>query len=521
MVPSTVENVMRLLNRETANAAMATDTRKEPAVSFESHLKQSSSASQLDGTRHESADKSPLASTEHRDTTSVDHPPQESVEADRAEVDTIAEVDTSAEDVNVEAVLSDEKAVADPEVGETESVEQDDTETSSLTNDMTVGIVDVKSPPHQVTEVSDTDSATESEELVDDAPVGDSNRKSNAPRGSAKSSQDPASHRSETDIETPIETPVEAEGHVSSTSSDAEEPRPATRGTVTQSSPNTTSAGEAISEDETLSVQVPADQGEENEAVENATAVARESQPPRPARRVDDRKPSSLRPGGVAAVTADQSPQLDTTKPAVEALDRDALPTSVAIESSHEARPAGNGPVADRDPGNVATSRLAQHLLPRANESGQRGSQITDADQTRFVDRVVRAMHASEGRGGTLRLRLSPPELGSLTLQVKVQAGVLTARVEAETPVARSLLLENLPVLRERLAEQGLRVEQFDVDLMEQHSRETPYGPAQDQHDQEPSPRQHTAPRRSDESPEATPSERTRTSGDGRLNIIV
>ena len=45
--------------------------------------------------------------------------------------------------------------------------------------------------------------------------------------------------------------------------------------------------------------------------------------------------------------------------------------------------------------------------------------------------------------------------------------GALTARLEAETPQARQVLADSLPQLRERLAEQNIRVERFDVDLMQ------------------------------------------------------
>jgi flagellar hook-length control protein FliK len=50
-------------------------------------------------------------------------------------------------------------------------------------------------------------------------------------------------------------------------------------------------------------------------------------------------------------------------------------------------------------------------------------------------------------------------------LEVSVQKGELRARIEAETPAARSLLLDNLPALREKLAEQNINIKQFDVDL--------------------------------------------------------
>ena len=44
----------------------------------------------------------------------------------------------------------------------------------------------------------------------------------------------------------------------------------------------------------------------------------------------------------------------------------------------------------------------------------------------------------------------------------------MTVRVETESETARNLLVDNLPQLRERLDEQGIRIERFDVDLMNQ-----------------------------------------------------
>ena len=91
------------------------------------------------------------------------------------------------------------------------------------------------------------------------------------------------------------------------------------------------------------------------------------------------------------------------------------------------------------------------------------GAAIDPADRVRFVQRVARAMEAAEARGIPLRIRLHPPELGSLRIEVTVRNGGMSARVEAETEAARTLLLDHLPLLRERLAEHHLRIERFDV----------------------------------------------------------
>ncbi len=116
---------------------------------------------------------------------------------------------------------------------------------------------------------------------------------------------------------------------------------------------------------------------------------------------------------------------------------------------------------------NSTTSRLNRPMLVRgARAEVNNGPRLTEADQTRLVNRVAKAFEAAQRRDGEIRLRLSPPELGSIRLEVKVGGGVLSARVEAETPAARALLFENLDALRERLAEYNIEVENFDIDLM-------------------------------------------------------
>lgn len=92
-------------------------------------------------------------------------------------------------------------------------------------------------------------------------------------------------------------------------------------------------------------------------------------------------------------------------------------------------------------------------------------SKFNEVDRVRFVQRVARAVQTAGDRGGEVRMRISPPQLGSLKLEVVVRGGVMSARVEAETSAARALLIDNLPALRERLAEQNIKIDQFDVDL--------------------------------------------------------
>lgn len=107
-----------------------------------------------------------------------------------------------------------------------------------------------------------------------------------------------------------------------------------------------------------------------------------------------------------------------------------------------------------------ATQRSASSTTSEKTPGGEQ------AERVRFVQRVARAFQSMGDRNGTIRLALHPAELGSLKLHLSVRNGTMEARVEVETENARNLLVENLPALRERLADQNIKVERFDVEFM-------------------------------------------------------
>lgn len=156
---------------------------------------------------------------------------------------------------------------------------------------------------------------------------------------------------------------------------------------------------------------------------------------------------------GAAAVTpatAIAPPARDAMK-LVEKLDK-ATGTTGGTEEVRSATPTQSN----------QTSATRESAAAKAAQ----GPDTSSADfRAKFIERVEKAFEAMGERTGSLKLRLSPPELGSLKLEVSVQKGELKARIEAETPTARSLLLDNLPALREKLAEQNINIKQFDVDL--------------------------------------------------------
>lgn len=75
----------------------------------------------------------------------------------------------------------------------------------------------------------------------------------------------------------------------------------------------------------------------------------------------------------------------------------------------------------------------------------------------------MRGMEQLSNGGGQVRLRLHPPELGSLQMSLRIEGSVVFAEMKVETTAARDALMRNLPILKDRLAEQGMQVQHFDV----------------------------------------------------------
>jgi len=197
-----------------------------------------------------------------------------------------------------------------------------------------------------------------------------------------------------------------------------------------------------------------------------------------------------------------------------------AAPT-VALNATNGSTAPGDSPAAiGSSPPTNARSRLPREALAAGLDGVRRHSRI-EIDATRLLSRVTRAFQAAQQRDGELRLRLSPPELGSLRLVVQVQDGALVARLETETSAARAALIDNLPALRERLAEQGVRVERFEVDLMQQQSGGMPDRPRDHERDAAPPIRTAAAERPHSEPSLSPRSPASAIDPSGRLNVII
>jgi flagellar hook-length control protein FliK len=223
------------------------------------------------------------------------------------------------------------------------------------------------------------------------------------------------------------------------------------------------------------------------------------------------------------------TPQADVSAKTELKIDLPAAPTEAPVvselHSTHNQSPDATKLTTTQPLSTAAgSSRLPAQALVRGTPQEKTPAPL-HVDAARFLQRVTKAFESARERGGEIRLRLSPPELGALRVEVNMSEHGLAARVEVETNDARTILLENLPALRERLAEQGLRLEKFDVELS-QREPEQRGGDLPDQSRERQSPPEARAVR----SPIARPSvvattqtEIAPTTGwqDRQLNVIV
>ena len=171
--------------------------------------------------------------------------------------------------------------------------------------------------------------------------------------------------------------------------------------------------------------------------------------------------------------------------------------TGVEVDGARDANRVTISPTLNL---NASAAPLNSQIDPRDSsrmehaDSTRRAVGLTAAEYRRFQHRVEKAFELANQRDGEIRLRLSPPRLGSLRVELKLEGETMTARVETETEGARQLIMDSLPALRDRLAEQGIRIQSFEVDLYtdQRSAQEQSFDQSQQRDRQRPSTRDET-----------------------------
>ncbi len=161
-----------------------------------------------------------------------------------------------------------------------------------------------------------------------------------------------------------------------------------------------------------------------------------------------------------AIVTPDLSPTVaaTTTAPTTTGGTTSEGGGNNAAANNRSALPAGLATAPSSGQRETSASGAQAGNTPDAAENSQQ-------ERVRLVQRVARSFSRLGTDGGQVHLRLHPPQLGSLAVRVQMEGNTMSARLSAESQAAREIIIEGLPVLRKRLADQAIEISQFHVDV--------------------------------------------------------
>lgn len=114
----------------------------------------------------------------------------------------------------------------------------------------------------------------------------------------------------------------------------------------------------------------------------------------------------------------------------------------------------------------VAPTLLASNTTDQSNSQQLQlpDTNASDTSDSANMGRVSRALsNAINQKGGTITIRMMPPELGQVRVDIQMHAGKVSASFQTEHQSVQSLMNRELSQLRQALERQGLTVEKLEV----------------------------------------------------------
>jgi flagellar hook-length control protein FliK len=170
--------------------------------------------------------------------------------------------------------------------------------------------------------------------------------------------------------------------------------------------------------------------------------------------------PAAAKPQTAAAAASNAANSVEALDSEAKADDDDAAPTTA---TSHP-------PVPDTVAGtaHVLEAALDQQAQAKPATAPAQQQQQNVAPEVRFADdnhpSIVAGVRGQlMPNGGTMHIRLDPPELGPLAVTVRLRNGVMEASFETSSDEAAKLLSHSLGSLKTSLESQGVNVERLHV----------------------------------------------------------
>lgn len=171
-------------------------------------------------------------------------------------------------------------------------------------------------------------------------------------------------------------------------------------------------------------------------------------------------------PGRQSQENSDRSESQPRTNPAQSRAQQ--VDAAVRLENA-TGQPANLAAATQASLNKVAT--MTVDAGGQTNNQGIEGSpsltnRLEGPEGSRMMSRVMRSLTTMMNqRGGVMNIRLDPPELGELRIQMVLGRGSVSATFEATNEQTQAMLNKNLSALRTALESQGLTVERLHVQV--------------------------------------------------------
>lgn len=137
-------------------------------------------------------------------------------------------------------------------------------------------------------------------------------------------------------------------------------------------------------------------------------------------------------------------------------------------------------------PSVVAAALAAEQPVWNLVMSGMRSVGVDQPDPQAVINRISQLAQQLAPEGSSrVQVRLNPPELGVLRVDMTVRHDVVSLRMHAVTAVARDMLTAQVGQLQESLSQQGLTLARFEVTVVRNSSTENQPGDHQSTPDRE------------------------------------
>ncbi|RMD60845.1 MAG: flagellar hook-length control protein FliK, partial [Planctomycetota bacterium] len=205
----------------------------------------------------------------------------------------------------------------------------------------------------------------------------------------------------------------------------------------------------------------------------DAAALAADG-PAEEQRRASSTTPSSSQPHALteamqAASVARDAPRRASADDAAEEDASSTRSSAKRVESpplqrlAPSAEAPTHAPAASPAASPTLALKLTQVQASAYPQPGAPSSSQPDAAASALLHRGLQA--ALSQRGGALTLRLNPPSLGSVKIDMSLQQGAVSVSLQASTPQAQQLLEQHAQQLRLALESRGLEVHRLETRL--------------------------------------------------------